>query len=54
MSVFIIRNLANININTDENIFSVYTEGIVVGKEGIKKPEKSMTCNIYRQLYRWN
>jgi len=40
MSVFIIRNFANINVNTDGNIFSVYIEGIVVGKEGIKKPEK--------------
>jgi hypothetical protein len=40
MSVFIIRNLANINVNTDGNIFLVYTEGIVVEKEGIKKLEK--------------
>ena len=39
MSVFTIRNLVNININTDGNISSVYTEGIVVGK-GIKKAKK--------------
>jgi hypothetical protein len=35
---------------TDGNIPSVYTEGIIVGKERIKTKQKStMTCNLYRQ-----
>ena len=35
------------SVNTDRNILSVYTEGIEVGKEGIKKNQKNtMTCNF--------
>ena len=35
---------------TDENILSVYTKRIIVGKERIKtKPKSTMTCYLYRQ-----
>jgi hypothetical protein len=33
---------------TDKNISSVYTEGIIVGKERIKTKSKgTMTCHLY-------
>ena len=36
------------------NIFMVYTKGIAVEKEGIKKPNSMITCKFYRRRYRWN
>ena len=35
---------------TNENIPLIYTEGITVGKEGIKiKPKSMMTCHLYQR-----
>jgi hypothetical protein len=45
----------NLLVDTNMNILMVYTKGIIVGKEGIKKKlNNMMTCKFYKRHYQWN